>query len=104
MLGAVDFDTERYEKIFQTLDQLKTLLEDRTLVQGILGYIWAKNDRAIPIPGAKTVDQITEIGQCLDLGPLTKQEMGDIDSLFSELQLDFSYDNFAYYKEDKKED
>ncbi|MHA1945237.1 MAG: aldo/keto reductase [Candidatus Hodarchaeales archaeon] len=104
MLGGTDFDTERYEKIFQTLDQLKELLEDRTLVQGILGYIWAKDDRAVPIPGAKTVDQIAEIGQCLDLGPITKQEMGEIDSLFSELQLDFSYENFAYYKDDKKKD
>jgi aryl-alcohol dehydrogenase-like predicted oxidoreductase len=106
MLGKTDFNTERYIKIFQILDQLKPLMkeEGRSLVQGILGYIWAKDDRAVPIPGAKTVNQITEIGQCLDLGPITKRKMGEIDSLFSELQLDFSYENFAYYKDDKKKD
>jgi aryl-alcohol dehydrogenase-like predicted oxidoreductase len=105
MLSETDFNIERYIKTFQALDQLKELLAEqgRTLVQGILGYIWAKNDRAIPIPGAKTVDQITENAKSLELGPISQQIMGEIDSIFSELQLDFSYDNFAYYKEDKKD-
>ncbi|MFX0125582.1 MAG: aldo/keto reductase, partial [Candidatus Hodarchaeota archaeon] len=105
MLSEVDFNTERYIKTFQALDQLKELLVEhgRTLVQGILGYIWAKNDRAIPIPGAKTVNQLTENAKSLELGPISQQLMSEIDSIFSDLQLDFSYDNFAYYKEDKED-
>ncbi|MFX0185548.1 MAG: aldo/keto reductase [Candidatus Hodarchaeota archaeon] len=105
MLSETDFSTERYIRTFETLDQFKELLieQDRTLVQGILGYIWAKNDRAIPIPGAKTVEQITENAKALELGSISKQFMSEIDSLFSELQVDFSYDNFAYYKQDKKD-
>lgn len=105
MLSEVDFSTERYIKTFQLLDQLKELLteQSQTLVQGILGYIWAKDERAIPIPGAKTVDQITENAKSLELGPVSPQLMNEIDSLFSEMQLDFSYDNFEYYKQDKKD-
>ncbi|MFX0151381.1 MAG: aldo/keto reductase [Candidatus Hodarchaeota archaeon] len=105
MLSEVDFSVERYVKTFQALDQFKELLieQDRTLVQGILGYIWAKNDRAIPIPGAKTVKQITENAKTLELGPISQKIMHEVDSIFSELQVDFSYDNFDYYKEDKKD-
>ncbi|UCG89652.1 MAG: aldo/keto reductase [Candidatus Heimdallarchaeota archaeon] len=105
MLSGTDFGTDRYIRTFQALDQLKDLLQEqgRTLVQGILGYIWAKNDRAIPIPGAKTVNQITENAKTLELGPISQQLMNEIDSIFSELQVDFSYDNFAYYKQDKKD-
>jgi len=100
MLSETDFSAERYIKTFQALDQFKELLieQDRTLVQGILGYIWAKNDRAIPIPGAKTVNQITENAKALELGPISQQVMHEIDSIFSELQVDFSYENFDYYK------
>ncbi|MFX0210516.1 MAG: aldo/keto reductase [Candidatus Hodarchaeota archaeon] len=105
MLSKTDFSTERYTKTFKALDQLKELLveQGRTLVQGILGYIWAKNDRAIPIPGAKTVQQITENAKTLEFGPIPQHLMREIDSIFSELQVDFSYDNFDYYKQDKKD-
>ncbi|MFX0172181.1 MAG: aldo/keto reductase [Candidatus Hodarchaeota archaeon] len=105
MLSKVDFSAERYIKTFQALDQFKELLieHEKTLVQGILGYIWAKNDRAIPIPGAKTVNQITENAKTLELGSISQQLMHEIDSIFSELQVDFSYDNFDYYKQDKKD-
>ncbi|MFW9902948.1 MAG: aldo/keto reductase [Candidatus Thorarchaeota archaeon] len=106
MLSTVDFNIKRYINTFQLLEQLKELLTEygRTLVQGILGYIWAKDERAIPIPGAKTINQITENTRSLELGPISRQLMNEIDSIFSELQLDFSYDNFAYYKEDKKDE
>lgn len=105
MLSQTDFSNERYIKTFQALDKFKELLAEhgRTLVQGILGYIWAKNERAIPIPGAKTVRQITENAKTLELGPISQHVMREIESIFSELQLDFSYDNFAYYKQDKKD-
>lgn len=105
MLSETDFNAERYIKTFQALDQFKELLieQDRTLVQGILGYIWAKNDRTIPIPGAKTVNQITENAKALELGPISQQVMREIDSIFSELQVDFSYENFDYYKPIKTE-
>lgn len=105
MLAKTDFSTERYIKIFQALDQLKELLaeEGRTLVQGILGYIWAKNDGVIPIPGAKTVNQIVENAKTLEFGPISQKLMGEIDTIFLEQQVDFSIENFPYYQETTKE-
>jgi aryl-alcohol dehydrogenase-like predicted oxidoreductase len=102
MLSNTDFTTERYIQTFRALDQLKGFLTEqgRTLVQGILGYIWAKNDRAIPIPGAKTITQIAENAKTLEQGPISQKDMREIDSIFKEIQVDFSYENFAYYKQD----
>ena len=102
MLSNTDFNTERYNHTFRALEQLQEFLTERgrTLVQGILGYIWAKNDRAIPIPGAKTIPQITENAKALEQGPITQKDMREIDSIFKEIQVDFSYDNFLYYKQD----
>lgn len=96
----VDFTTERYEKIFNSLNSLKDLLKNNnlTMVQTALGYIWAKNKKVIPIPGAKTVEQITENAKTLESGPISQNFMREIDSLFKELHHDFSYDNFEYYK------
>ncbi|MFX1253307.1 MAG: aldo/keto reductase [Promethearchaeota archaeon] len=104
MLANTDFSTERYQKTFQALNQLKELIaeDERTLVQTILGYIWAKNDHAIPIPGAKTITQISENAKVLELGPISQKLMREIDTIFSDLQMDFSYENFEYYKEGKK--
>ena len=64
----------------------------------ILGYIWMKDENAIPIPGAKTVEQITENAKTLELGPISRSETHEIDSIVSDIQTDFSYENFPYYK------
>ena len=67
MLGKRNFNTQRYVRMFHVLDQIKDrlALEERTLVQGILGYIWKKDKRSIPIPGTKTVNQMTENAKSL---------------------------------------
>jgi aryl-alcohol dehydrogenase-like predicted oxidoreductase len=57
-----------------------------------------KDDRTIPIPGAKTVKQITENAKTLELGPISRKTTTEIDHIFTDLQKDFSYENFPYYK------
>lgn len=98
--AGVDFTTERYKEIFESVEALKDLLiqHDLTMVQASLGYIWAKNKRVIPIPGAKTIEQISENAKTLEYGPISRKLMSDIDSLFKNLQVDFSYETFPYYK------
>lgn len=98
--AGADFTTERFKTIFKTIELLKNLLTeyDLTMVQASLGYIWAKNKGVIPIPGAKTVGQITENAKILESGPISQKLMKEIDNLFKELHHDFSYDNFEYYK------
>jgi aryl-alcohol dehydrogenase-like predicted oxidoreductase len=53
----------------------------RTLAQGALAWIWGRSDRTIPIPGFKTVAQVEENCNAVRFGPLTPQEMGQIDRL-----------------------
>ncbi|HJS19733.1 MAG TPA: aldo/keto reductase [Anaerolineales bacterium] len=69
-----------------TLDQLDKIREiltsdGRTLVQGALAWIWARSEKTIPIPGFKTVAQVEENAQAMELGPLTTDQMKEIDTL-----------------------
>jgi len=69
-----------------TLDQLEKIREiltsnGRTLVQGALAWIWARSEKTIPIPGFKTVAQVEENARAMQLGPLTADQMKEIDTL-----------------------
>ena len=69
-----------------TLDQLDKirgiLISDgRTLVQGALAWIWARSEKTIPIPGFKTVAQVEENARAMRFGPLTVEQMKEIDLL-----------------------
>jgi aryl-alcohol dehydrogenase-like predicted oxidoreductase len=65
------------------LDQIKGILTEdgRTLVQGALGWIWARSPVAIPIPGFKTVKQAEENARALEYGPLKPSQMKAIDEI-----------------------
>lgn len=69
-----------------TLNQLDAIREiltsnGRTLVQGALAWIWARSEKTIPIPGFKTVAQVDENAKAMQFGPLTPEQMKEIDSL-----------------------
>jgi aryl-alcohol dehydrogenase-like predicted oxidoreductase len=69
-----------------TLDQLDEIRDvltsnGRTLVQGALAWIWARSEKTIPIPGFKTVAQVEENAKAMELGPLTPEQMNEIDSV-----------------------
>jgi aryl-alcohol dehydrogenase-like predicted oxidoreductase len=69
--------------LFRHLEALREVLtqEDRTLVQGALGWIWARSERTIPIPGFKTVAQVEETAQAMEFGPLSSAQMREIDGI-----------------------
>lgn len=54
----------------------------RTQVQGALGWIWARSERTIPIPGFKTVDQVRENVEALIYGPLPAEQVRRVDEVF----------------------
>ena len=65
------------------LDAVRELLKTggRTLSQGAIGWLWARSEQTIPIPGARTVAQIEENAGALAHGPLpadATQEVLDI--------------------------
>lgn len=53
----------------------------RTPVQGALAWLWSRSAQTIPIPGFKTVQQVEENARALHFGPLTADQMQEIDAL-----------------------
>ena len=56
--------------------------DGRTMVQIVLGWIWARSDRTIPIPGFRTGAQVKENIQAMEFGPLSGDQMKKIDKIF----------------------
>jgi len=67
----------------QIVDDLKDVLtsDGRTLAQGALGWLWARSNVSIPIPGFKSVQQAKENAGAMDFGPLNSEQMQEIDRL-----------------------
>jgi aryl-alcohol dehydrogenase-like predicted oxidoreductase len=57
--------------------------EGHTLAQAALGWLWARSPVTIPIPGFKTVAQVTENVGALAKGPLTPAQMREIADLLA---------------------
>lgn len=64
-------------------DAVRDLLtsDGRSLVQGAICWLWAMNGANIPIPGARTVEQIEGIAGALAFGPLSAEVMTEIEVL-----------------------
>ncbi len=67
----------------EKLDAVRDILTSggRTLAQGALGWIWARSDSTIPIPGFRNVAQATENAEAMQFGPLTTAQLSEIDKL-----------------------
>jgi aryl-alcohol dehydrogenase-like predicted oxidoreductase len=52
-----------------------------TLVQGTLAWLCARSEQTIPIPGFRTASQVEENYIALQIGPLTADQMQEIDAL-----------------------
>jgi aryl-alcohol dehydrogenase-like predicted oxidoreductase len=53
----------------------------RTVAQGALGWLWARSEKTIPIPGFRTVEQVEENCGAMRFGPLTADQMREIETL-----------------------
>ncbi|QKW13198.1 aldo/keto reductase [Verrucosispora sp. NA02020] len=60
--------------------------DGRTLAQGALGWIWARSDRTIPIPGCRTVAQVEENAAALALGPLRPDHFAEVERRLAALR------------------
>ncbi len=70
----------------QRLQQVEALREvltqdGRTLAQGSLAWIWALDERLVPIPGFKTVAQVKENAGAMEFGPLSEAQMRQVDEI-----------------------
>lgn len=53
----------------------------RTVAQGALAWNWGRSEKTLPIPGFRTVTQVKENAQAMQFGPLTKDQMKEIDRI-----------------------
>lgn len=69
-----------YMKLF---DAIRELLQTggRTTVQGALAWLWAKSPHNIPIPGARTVEQVEGLAAAVEFGPLPDSTVEEIAAL-----------------------
>ena len=76
-------DARANPTLLAQLDLVRDLLQTggRSLTQGALGWLWARAENSIPIPGARTVDQIEGIAGALQFGPLPEEAMTEIEAL-----------------------
>lgn len=68
----------------QRIEAVREILSNcggRTLAQAALAWLWARNERTIPIPGFKTVAQVEDNVAAMDFGPLDADTMREIDTL-----------------------
>lgn len=65
------------------LDSIREVLtsKGRTLAQGALAWIWGRSEKTIPIPGFKTVAQVEENAKAMEFGPLTPEQMKEIEKI-----------------------
>jgi aryl-alcohol dehydrogenase-like predicted oxidoreductase len=73
----------RLADIIQLVEDLRDVLtsDGRTLAQGALGWLWARSEVTIPIPGFKSVAQVEENAGAMAFGPLSVAAMQEINVL-----------------------
>jgi len=79
-----DFDANNLKK----LEAIKEILtsDGRTVVQGALGWLWAKSEANIPMPGIMTEEQVRESVKAIKYGPLTPNQMEEIEKIKEEMR------------------
>nr|VFK41661.1 MAG: Predicted oxidoreductase [Candidatus Kentron sp. TC] len=73
-------------RVFEKIETIKELLtmDGRTLAQGALGYLWAKSENHIPIPGFTSVRQVKENIGALEFGLIEERIVNEINELVGE--------------------
>jgi aryl-alcohol dehydrogenase-like predicted oxidoreductase len=81
-----NFRTGDQAESLRRLDAIRELLttDGRTLAQGALGWLWARSDVFVPIPGFKTVAQVEENAGALEFGPLPAEAMSQIEVVLAD--------------------
>ena len=69
-----------YMKKIQAVREILTS-NGRTLPQGALAWLWGRSEQTVPIPGFRTVKQVEENCGALDIGPLERDQMLEIDAI-----------------------
>jgi len=82
-----DFHEGEQAKRLVALNTIRDALttEKRTLAQGALAWLWARSPAMIPIPGFKNVEQVEENAAAMSFGPLSQDQMSEVNELLTEV-------------------
>jgi aryl-alcohol dehydrogenase-like predicted oxidoreductase len=84
-----DFSDPEIVKRLKIVDELRDVLTSngRTMAQGALAYIWALDERMVPIPGFKSVEQVKDNAGAMGFGPLTEEQVKEIREVVAKYEL-----------------
>jgi aryl-alcohol dehydrogenase-like predicted oxidoreductase len=76
-------------KRLKIVDEIRDILtsDGRTMAQGALAYIWALDERMVPIPGFKSVKQVQENAGAMEFGQLTEAQVREIQEVVAKYEL-----------------
>ena len=77
------FEVPEFLRALETVRAMGQVLTrgGRSYVQGALGWIWARSPRTVPVPGFRTVEQVEEDAEAMRLGPISEEQMQEIQRL-----------------------
>jgi aryl-alcohol dehydrogenase-like predicted oxidoreductase len=81
--SETDFHEDRIVKRLGLVEALREPLtsDGRTMAQGALSYIWALDERMIPIPGFRSVEQVQQNAGAREFGPLGEDEVWQVQEI-----------------------
>ena len=84
-----DFSDPEVVRRLKIAEEIREILTSngRTMAQGALAYIWALDERMVPIPGFKSVQQVTENSGAMQFGPLTEPQVKEVQSIAAKYEL-----------------
>jgi aryl-alcohol dehydrogenase-like predicted oxidoreductase len=84
-----NFSNPEIVKRLKIVNELREVFTSsgRTMAQGALAYIWALDERMVPIPGFKSVKQVTENAGAMEFGPLTEPQVKQIQEIVAKHEL-----------------
>ena len=71
------FEYEGFRKALACAQEIEPYMtaDGRSVVQGALGWIWARSPLTIPVPGFRNMEQMRELAQARQFGPLPPDAM-----------------------------
>jgi aryl-alcohol dehydrogenase-like predicted oxidoreductase len=81
--SRLDFNDDSVTWRLRAVEAIRDVLcsAGRTMAQGALAFIWALDERMIPIPGFKSIAQVTQNAAAMTYGPLSADEVDQIETI-----------------------
>jgi aryl-alcohol dehydrogenase-like predicted oxidoreductase len=87
--NGTDFSNPEIINRLKIVDEIRDILTSngRTMAQGALAYIWALDERMVPIPGFKSAKQVKDNAGAMEFGPLTESQVKDIQTIVKKYEI-----------------